>query len=262
MNERQAKKIHQLSGTVSEYNKLLRERNSEIRKLNESVRCLEQSVEFLECEVASLRDEVDESVSNAQIITENLTCQIEELQKKYKLNTYSLRSFNCNVRELYYAMSIPPARIKLIIENVFNCLLPGFENLKFPKKSCAAYMRSKEMPALSSMHKGSQLSKSKEWHLNSDGTTLHQSKKVAFLINGIVLGVSDVCDGSSQAAMDALRSELQKTDFVKQADIERIISSTSDGASTQSKFNRILEQQTMKEPGAIIENKNVQCIWG
>ena len=59
---------------------------------------------------------------------------------------------------------------------------------------------------------------------------------MAFLINGIVLGVHDVSDGSSQAALDTLKAELYKMG----ESINRIVSSTSDGASTQRKFNRLL----------------------
>ena len=63
---------------------------------------------------------------------------------------------------------------------------------------------------LALLQKAAELAKSEQWCLNSDGTTLQQVKKVAFLINGIVLGVHDVSDGSSQTALDALKAELHK----------------------------------------------------
>lgn len=47
-------------------------------------------------------------------------------------------------------------------------------------------MRSQEMPTISQVQKASELMQEQEWHLNSDGTTLMQQKKAAFLINGIV----------------------------------------------------------------------------
>lgn len=59
-------------------------------------------------------------------------------------------------------------------------------------------MRSQEMPTISQVQKASELMQEQEWHLNSDGTTLMQQKKAVFLINGIVLGIHDIPDGSSQ----------------------------------------------------------------
>ena len=59
-------------------------------------------------------------------------------------------------------------------------------------------MCSQEMPTISQLQKASELMQEQEWHLNSDGTTLMQEKKAAFLINGIVLGIHDIPDGSSQ----------------------------------------------------------------
>ena len=256
-NKRQVKQIHQLSEAVNWYVQLIKERNSEITKLKQSIQCLEETVEFLECELIDFRKDSDQIKEKNESYILDLTQRIEELQNKYKLQTLSSKSFNCNVRELYYAlltMHVPPAKIRPIIENVISCLLPSvsLENVRLPKKSCASYMRSQEMPTLSLMHKSSQLSRSDKRHLNSDGTTLHQVKKVAFLINGIVLGISDVADGSSQTA---LREELQKLDGVEADDIKRIVSSTSDGAATQSMLNRLLEVNTMKEQRSIVENK-------
>lgn len=76
-------------------------------------------------------------------------------------------------------MRIPPAQIKAIVRNVINHLVPFIE-LRLPGKSCAAYMRSQEMPTISRAQKASELMQVKEWHLSSDGTTLQQQKKVAF----------------------------------------------------------------------------------
>ena len=96
---------------------------------------------------------------------------------------------------------------------------------------------------------------------NSDRTTLQQQKKVTFLINGIVFGIQDVPDGSSQVALDALKAELAKTSKVaaeflpddrQDLTIDHIVSSTSDAASTQTKFTHLLEKETGKQ---IVENK-------
>ena len=79
---------------------------------------------------------------------------------------------------------------------------------------------------------------------------------MAFLINGIVLGVHDVSDGSSETALDALKVELQKMGK-SGSDITHIISShsSSDGASAQCRFNCLLEKESGKPQGTIVENK-------
>ena len=72
------------------------------------------------------------------------------------------------------------------------------DELRLPGKSCAAYMRGHEMPTISDIHKAV-LMHAQQWHLNSDGTTLQQQKKVALSINGLVY-VKNVHDGSAQVA--------------------------------------------------------------
>ena len=61
-------------------------------------------------------------------------------------------------------------------------------------------------------------------------------------------------DGSSETALDALESELQKLGK-SSSDISCIVSSTSDGASTQCKLNRLLEKESKKPQGTVNENK-------
>ncbi len=160
-------------------------------------------------------------------------------------------------------MRVPPAQIKTVVRNVLGHLVPSVQadSLRLPGKSCATYMRSQEMPTISHVQKAHELMPERQWHLNSDGTTLMQQKKVAFLINGILFGIQDVPDGSSQVALDALKAELAKTskvgaelvpDEMQDFSIGRIVSSTSDSASTQTKFNHLLEEETGKD---IVENK-------
>ena len=160
-------------------------------------------------------------------------------------------------------MRIPPGQIKTVVANVISCLNLSVDvnALRLPGKSCAAYMRRQEMPTISRAHKANELLKEDGWLLNSDGTTLMQQKKVAFLINGIVFGVHDVPDGASQCTLDALKAELAKTSSVaaeafpgsnQDLKIDHIVSSTSDSASTQTKLTHLLEKETGHE---IIENK-------
>jgi hypothetical protein len=117
------------------------------------------------------------------------------------------------------------------------------------------------MPTICDFQKSTELLKAKEWHLGGDGTTLNQQKKMAFLINGLVLGVNDVVDGSSYAALKCLKNELEsimkvfgKDDVIDQSILQRIISCTGDGASTQVKFNKLVEKEVERED-KIIENK-------
>ena len=113
-------------------------------------------------------------------------------------------------------MNIPPAKIKTIVFNVIMHLMPNInvDNLRLPGGSCAAYMRAFEMPTLSRFQKSTELTKADKWHLESDGTTLQQQKKMAFIVNKMVLGVFDVADGSSATSMKCLKSELKKFTIV------------------------------------------------
>ena len=114
-------------------------------------------------------------------------------------------------------------------------------------------MRCEEMPTISRAQKHDELMQSQEWHLNSDGTTLQQQKKVALLVNGIVLGVRDVNDGSAHCAFEALNAELSKVDSTtSDFNIEHIVSSTSDAAATQTKFTHLLEKEIGRE---VVTNK-------
>jgi len=54
--------------------------------------------------------------------------------------------------------------------------------------------------------------------------------------------------------LDALKAELRKLGQSDTA-ISHIVSSTSDGASSQLKFNRLLEKESGKSQGTIVENK-------
>ena len=150
-----------------------------------------------------------------------------------------------------------------MVTNVITCLnlTADMDRLRLPGKSCAAYMRSQEMPTISRAQKANELMNNDQWLLNSDGTTLMQQKKVAFLINGIVFGVHDVPDGASQTTLDALKAELAKTGSVaaeafpgnnQEFNVDHIVSSISDSASAQTKLAHLLE----KESGCkIIDNK-------
>ena len=88
------------------------------------------------------------------------------------------------------------------------------EHLQLPKASLAAHMRSLEMPTVSHVHQAHMLSEASEYHLNSDGTTLNQKKVQGMLVNGVVLGIKDVADGSAKTAVEELSQVLNNIKMV------------------------------------------------
>ena len=114
---------------------------------------------------------------------------MEKFQQNAKVETFSSGYYSTTTGTvLVLAFRIPPAQIKLM-QNVLQRMRPSVnvDKIRLPGKSCASCM----------MHKSAELSKQQQWHLNSYGTTLDQTKKAVFLINGLVLGVCDVSDGSA-----------------------------------------------------------------
>lgn len=130
------------------------------------------------------------------------------------------------------------------------------ENVKLPKTSSASRMRSMEMPTVSKAHQASVLSCTDDYHVQSDGTTLNQQKVQGFLINGLTLGVTDVSDGSAQAAIESLDWQLkvirnvgEELGIVGAETIGwRLVNSVmSDQASTQKAFNRLANEKAELE---------------
>ena len=252
-------KIERLTAALEETANVLHERNVQIRQLQGTIQTLEQTID-LDAELA------EQTNTEYEKLIAELETQLQQECEPEAISTLSSRTYTTNVRALFYSllsMRIPPRQIKTVVRNVISNLLPSVdaEKLRLPGKSCAAYMRSDEMPTISSVQKATELIQAQQWHLNSDGTTLQQQKKVAFLINGLVCGVHDVHDGSSQVAFDALKSELVKIGKIasetlpeenSKLDVTRIVSSTSDAASTQKRFTHLLEEYTGKK---VVDNK-------
>ena len=259
---KQHETIERLESAVEQYKLIAAEYNSQIQKLRKSVKYLEELCDVLDLELADVRQNLSQFHHDHEAEIKELNEQIIHLNKDKSLTTFASRKYTSSVRELYYSLlslKLPPAKIKLVVYNVIRSLLPDInpDNLRLPGKSCASYMRAYEMPTLSNLQKSSELLKAESWHLNSDGTTLRQQKKMGFLINGLVLGVYDVSDGSSKTALDCLKNELRKIEGLEDEDkeLKRFVSCTGDGAATQIKFNRLLEEESGKERGTLIENK-------
>ena len=250
--KKEKEKRETLSQAIIEYQKIVDEQNKEIKNLKTELRCLKDNIDELEDEVlfACESDEKHQKAIN------ELTQQLQELSEQQISSTFSSRRYNSWVRELYYSLSmkIPPGKIQPIICNVLAHFNFDVDSIQLPSRSCAAYMRSSEMPTICQFHKANELKNAKEWHLNSDGTTLNQQKKIALIINGLVFGIHDVADGSSRCILDALKSELDKLnkETEEELGLERIVSCTGDGASTQLKFNKLLKAETGRE---LVENK-------
>lgn len=76
-------------------------------------------------------------------------------------------------------MRVPPRQIKSVVKNVISNLVPSVnvDELRLPGKSCAAYMRSHEIPTISDVHKATKLIDAQQWHLNSDVAQPCNSKR-------------------------------------------------------------------------------------
>ena len=139
---------------------------------------------------------------------------------------------------------------------VLETMVPNAQigSLQLPGRACADYMRREELPTVSRAHKAHKLGGSISLDLGSDGTTKKLQKKGASLVNGMVLGVHDLPDGSATAILEAIQIEMEATKKIgDELDyrtigliLAKVQSSTSDGAAPQSK---------LKDEGEIIDNK-------
>ena len=112
------------------------------------------------------------------------------------------------------------------------------------------------MPTVSDAHKANNLGILGTGHMNSDGTTLNIRKLIGSSINGIVLGVQEVSDGTAETMLTELDKQLKHLrDMAAKLQIPHaqninwtlIVSSTSDGAATQTKFNKRLQDLRLRD---------------
>ena len=158
--------------------------------------------------VQDINDAIGE-VANQQTILE-CTTDSEKLEDMSTMgfcyetkqgNTYSLA-----IRKLYYSLlsaNLPPGKIAYTIKTVLHHLLLKLDASKIclPQHHCARYMRREELATLNSVHKAVNLTEKGEkmMHINSDGTTLQQRKVGATAVNGLVLSVNKLPNGSAEA---------------------------------------------------------------
>ena len=139
----------------------------------------------------------------------------ENAQLANFLDTKNGIIYNQSIRELYYKLladQIPPGKIEGIIKSVMNCFIPSMNtnDLKLPREKCAGYMRREEMNTICSAQKAYTISECKSFHLNSDGTTKFQKKIGAVSVNGMVLCLKEVPDGSADSMIELVETELEK----------------------------------------------------
>ena len=115
-----------------------------------------------------------------------------------------------------------------------------------------------ELTTVNLAHNATKLAKSDCLHLNCDGTTLYKKKLQGAAINRTVLSVNEVPDGSSDSMIADISRELQKLRDVAYAlqlpNADKINwtltrSSSSDSASTQKKFNKLVEAKIEEDSG-------------
>ena len=114
-------------------------------------------------------------------------------------------------------------------------------------------MHREELSTVCMAHKASAVSqhaKTGKLHLNTDGTTLQQRKLGGVAVNGMVMSVNQLPDGSADSVIEDVSRELSKlretahslglpnTDAINWSLIQ---TSTSDSAATQKRLNRLME---------------------
>lgn len=165
------------------------------------------------------------------------------------------------IRKLYYSLltkQIPASKVAEIIKTVLKTFAPSVdvENLPLPQKACASYMRKEELVTICSAHKATVLSeaaaKSSGFHLNTDGTTKNQKKIGGVVVNGMVVSLNELSDGTALSAVDDISRELEKLRATAASlgipnansiNWTLLVCSTSDSASTQKKVNKLIKER-------------------
>ena len=149
---------------------------------------------------------------------------------------------------------MPLSRIKTTIKAVIKCFFPAADvsNLRLPSETCAKGMRQFELKTVSMVHKATVISKASPVHLNSDGTTKFQRKIGGIAFNGLVISVNELPDGSADSIIADMSRKIEKmrdiAQMLKIPNADKInwtlvSAATSDSASTQKKFNHLLQEK-------------------
>jgi len=212
--------------------------------------------EEIKAEIASLQSE---------LMSAELQTIAQSNIKEFSFETKKGRFYSPVIRKLYYSLlsnQVPANKITAIIESILLCFLPEIDvsTLQLPKRSCADYMRREELTTVAMAHKADTLCKKLAagecFNLNSDGTTKNQIKLNAVALNGLVLSVNEVADGTSQSIIEDIDKELTKLrEAANQLNLPNansinwtlFTSSTADSAATQKRLNRLLQDRIRKD---------------
>ena len=257
--------------------KSLKRKNKAVNRLKSNIMSLQKNLQSSKQQVYTLGDinshlkkqnkniffemnKLEEKIEEEQAHVEELANHNAATTSSGPINTKDGKTYSTKIRTLYYTLlaeRLPPAKIENIIKTVLKSFCPQIEvdTMQLPKKSMAANMRKKELPTIAIAHNAKSIAEQKDQgiHLNTDGTTLNQRKLNAYLGNGMVLGVEEVVDGSASASLEELSRILLKIkevgialqiDGAEAIDTNLIKSVMSDQASSQKKFNNLLQGQT------------------
>lgn len=226
---------------------------------------LEDSSEILQAENECLKSEIV-AMQNEQ----------ETEKNNILVETKTGRYYSPAIRKLL-ANQVPAARIRDIILTVLEYFVPDCDvsSIKLPKERCASYMRREELASIGMAQKVhtlcEQIGCGKPFHLNSDGTTKYQHKINGVAVNGLVLSINEVSDGSAETIVEDIGKELDKLrETARQLNLPNadsinwtlFSSSSADSASTQKKLNRLLQKRrdTDEEKYGPFENSGIEII--
>ena len=171
------------------------------RNVKLEAECVELQVETLELQSEKLDHQCDSDTSYHADDAEST------IVGRHKYST--------EIRKLYYSLLVdqmPVSKITIIIQNALKCFDPSvnLDEIRLPKKSCAAYMRQAELKTVCYSHKAHILCSgtAKGMHLKTDGTTKHQRKLGAVVVDDLVVSVNELANGKAISAIEDISREL------------------------------------------------------
>ena len=202
--------------------------------LGKKLRIAQKQRATARCQLHKTQANFEATVTDAvhfeeEVLVENhaLMEMVNSLQKEVKAlssSDVSLQTkgggkmYSPAIRKLYYTLlaeQIPPAKIAATIRSTLKCFMPSLDiqSIQLPSEGCASYMRRQELATVTMANKASCVAKQAQFgklHLNSDGTTKSQKKLEGVAINGIVISVNEVPDGTADSMIESLSEELKK----------------------------------------------------
>ena len=196
-------------------------------------------------------------------ITNGTTIIINEEGSFYFVTKHGQKQYLPAVRKLYYSLladQVPAGKIESVIKRVLKSFLPNLDVdcLQLPKERCAGYMRGDELATVSLAHKASVISDKASkgmLHINTDGTTLQQKKLGGIAIENMVISVNEQPSGSADSIIGDVSNQLERLRTMANAlglphsdtiNWTLVSCSTSDSASTQKRFNKLMIKKSLE----------------